>query len=179
MDILTDYKTHATAITELFKSCFTASEGPQEGAIIGDLVQNLIANTPETDLYGFTIWDNTTLMGGIFMSRLVYPNDPRVVFLLSPVAIATPYQGRGLGQELITSALATMAKNGVDFVVTYGDPAFYGRVGFLPVTVDDVPAPYALQFPQGWLCNPLHGTDTPNLQGPAHCVNAFQNPELW
>lgn len=179
MEISTDYKSHSAAIISMFSSCFSNAEGPQEGAIIEDLMQNLINDTPKDHLRGFTIWDNNTLKGGIFLSRLVYPNDPRRVFLLSPVAIATRYQRQGLGQTLITSALEAMKQDGTDIVVTYGDPAFYGRVGFIPISVVDIPAPYPLSHPHGWLCNPLHGTAAPKLMGPAQCVSAFQKPDLW
>lgn len=90
MQISTDYESHSTAIIAMFSSCFSNAEGPQEGAIIKDLMQNLINDTPKDDLRGFTILDNNTLKGGIFLSRLFYPNDTHHVFLLSPVAIATP-----------------------------------------------------------------------------------------
>lgn len=179
MQISTDYISHAPAITAMFTACFADAEGPEEGAVIGQLVHRLIVDTPAPDLRGFTIWDNSTLAGGIFMSRLVYPNDARRVFLLSPVAIATQYQRRGLGQKLITFACDRMKQDGIDMILTYGDPAYYGRVGFRAVTPENIPAPYDLQHPHGWLCRPLNADELPKLMGPAQCVPAFQNPDLW
>jgi putative acetyltransferase len=33
--------------------------------------------------------------------------------------------------------------------MTYGDPAYYGKVGFLPVAEHVVPAPFPLSMPIG------------------------------
>ena len=105
MDYSTDYSTHAEAIVELFASTFTASEGAEEGALIGALVRRLIAETPAGDLRVFTAWENSTLVGGIFFTRLTYGGDPRTVFMMAPVAVATKHQGKGVGQRLIAHGL--------------------------------------------------------------------------
>nr|WP_011102903.1 hypothetical protein [Ruegeria sp. PR1b]AAN05277.1 RC204 [Ruegeria sp. PR1b] len=76
MDYSTDYSTHAEAIVELFASTFTASEGAEEGALIGALVRRLIAETPAGDLRVFTAWENSTLVGGIFFTRLTWGSVP-------------------------------------------------------------------------------------------------------
>jgi hypothetical protein len=40
-------------------------------------------------------------------------------------------------------------KQGIDTFMTYGDPAYYGKVGFLPVAEHVVPAPFPLSMPIG------------------------------
>ncbi len=179
MDYSTDYTTHADAIAALFASTFTASEGAEEGALIGALARRLIAETPAEDLRVFTAWEDGALLGGIFFTRLTYAGDPRTVFLMAPVAVTTERQGQGIGQRLIAHGLDTLRREGVDIAVTYGDPAFYGRVGFKPVTEDDLPAPQPLNQPQGWIAQSLTEAPLTPLGGPARCAAAFDDPALW
>ena len=54
--------------------------------------------------------------------------------MMAPVAVATAHQGKGIGQRLISHGLDALRREGVDIAVTYGDPAFHGRVGFKPVS---------------------------------------------
>ena len=178
-DYSSDYHTHAKAIAALFTATFADSEGEAEGALIGALVCRLIAQTPAADLRVFTAWTDGQLVGGILFTRLTYEGDPRVVFLMAPVAVATAHQGRGIGQALIAHGLAALRREGVAVAVTYGDPAFYGRVGFQPVTEADMPAPQPLSQPQGWIAQSLTETPLAPLRGPARCVAAFDDPALW
>lgn len=179
MDYSTDCTTHAEAIVELFASSFTASEGAEEGELIGALARRLIAETPAEDLRVFTAWENGTLVGVIIFTRLTYEGDPRTVFMMAPVAVAKVHQGKGIGQRLINHGLSALRQEGVDIAVTYGDPAFYGRVGFKPVTEADLPAPQPLQQPQGWIAQSLTEAPMTLLRGPARCVAAFDDPALW
>jgi putative acetyltransferase len=175
----TTYADRTDEIAALFTSTFSDSEGAEEGVLIGDLVRRLMADTPPADLRVFTAWDGDALVGGIFFSPLVYAGDTRRVVLLSPVAVATGRQGEGIGQRLIARGLDALRQEGVEIAVTYGDPGFYGRVGFLPVPEADVPAPHNLQHPQGWLARSLTDTPLTPLRGPVACATAFNDPALW
>ena len=68
---------------------------------------------------------------------------------------------------------------GVVITVTYGDPAFYGRVGFKPITQTDAPAPFALRHSEGWLGQTLTDAVLTPLRGPARCVPALDDPVFW
>lgn len=152
MDFSSNLMPHAETIAAMFKATFTASEGAEEGTLIGDLVRRLIAETPPDALRVFTAWDGGALVGAILFTRLVF-DDPRTVFMLAPVAVATDRQGEGIGQALITHGLDLLSSEGVDIAVTYGDPAFYERVGFVPVAEATIPAPHrtACSIPRaGW-----------------------------
>lgn len=179
MNFSTDYETHANAITDLFASTFAASEGAEEGAVVGALARRLITETPAKDLRVVTAWADGTLLGNIIFTRLTYANDPRMVFMMAPVAVSTAHQGKGIGQRLIAHGLDLLRQEGVDIAVTYGDPAFYGRVGFKPVSEADLPAPQPLQQPHGWIAQSLTGVPLTPLRGPARCVAAFDDPALW
>ena len=174
-----DFKPHATAIAQMFEEAFSASEGAEEGALIGKLARDMLSDTPDTDLHVYTTWDGATLAGAIIFSRLHVPNDHRSVFLLAPVAVAPDQQGKGVGQSLLRYGLSEMRREGADVAVTYGDPAYYGKVGFKPVTTETVPAPRPLQMPEGWLAQSLNDAPLDPIKGPAHCAAAIDDPAYW
>lgn len=163
----------------LFDAVFSASEGSEEGRIVSTLARDLIETTRKPDIYGFCAELDGSLAGAIFFSRLSYVDDPRQVFLLSPVAVATAHQGKGIGQALIRHGLDGLRQDGIDIAVTYGDPAFYGRVGFEPVTTEEIPAPHPLSQPHGWLATILTDEIITPLSGPSTAVPAFNAPGLW
>ena len=173
------YVAHKDAIVSLFEETFTASEGPEEGQGIGVLVHQLLEETPSEDLRVCTAWDADTLLGGLLFTRLSYQGDTRTVFMMAPVAVATAHQGVGIGQGLIQWGLEMLRREGADIAVTYGDPAFYGRVGFHAVSETDLPAPQPLSLPHGWIAQSLSASPMTPVRGPVRCVSAFDNPALW
>lgn len=166
------------AVTDLFKAVFTASEGLEEGTTISELVSELILSTDPSALRGFVAVSEDTVVGGIFFSALGLPSAQRA-FLLSPVAIATHVQQQGLGQRLIRHGLEALRADDVELVFTYGDPAFYGKVGFAPVSEQTVPPPQPLSQPEGWLGQSLRGDGIAPMTGPSQCVKAFDYPRYW
>jgi len=179
MEFRTDHTGREDAIATLFAKTFTASEGAEEGRLIGALARNLLATTPAADLAVFTAEEAGAIQGCIVFTRLAFPEDPRKVWLLSPVAVATDRQGRGIGQALLRNGLDTLRERGADVAVTYGDPAYYGKVGFRPVGVEAVRPPQPLSMPQGWLAQALTGGTLSPLQGPSHCAPALDDPAYW
>ncbi|QFU00264.1 Acetyltransferase (GNAT) family protein [Halomonas sp. THAF5a] len=179
MDISQAGKGREPALVALFTATFTASEGAAEGALIGDLVRRLLADTPASDRYVFTAEAGGTIVGGAIFSRLIYDREARTVFVLGPVAVATERQGEGIGQRLLSHGLKTLGDAGVDVAMTYGDPGYYARIGFAPISEAFAPAPFPLQHPEGWLAQSLTGAEMTPLQGKARCVAALDDPVFW
>lgn len=109
-------------ITALFETVFSDSEGPDKGQAIGRLVEGLLAGHA-ADRRCYKAWSADALVGGIVLSRIWY-DDPRTVFILSPVAVATEKQRNGVGQKLVTYGLDAVRALGADAVLTYGDPNY-------------------------------------------------------
>lgn len=179
MDFSSDCKGREKKIVDFFMATFSASEGAEEGALIGSLAKNLLGLTSDEDLFVFIAEDADTIVGSIVFSRLSYEKDDRTVFVLGPVAVATNRQGMGIGQRLLSYGLSALRKAGVDIAVTYGDPNYYCKVGFTPITETVAPAPFKLQRPEGWLGQSLTGTELKPLKGPPRCVAAFNDPGFW
>ena len=173
------YKGREAELIDLFTATFAASEGEQEGALIGQLMRRLLGATPDKDLFVFTAEDDGTIVGGIVFSRLSYDQDERTVFVLAPVAVAPDQQGKGIGQKLLSHGLAALRSAGIDVAMTYGDPRFYAKVGFMPISEADAPAPFALNHPEGWLAQALTEHALTPLRGPSRCVEALNDPIFW
>lgn len=166
-------------IVTVMSETFAASESEEEGAVIATLTRDLIATRPRDDRVVISCRDGAGLAGAIIFSRLFYDNDLRKVFVLGPVAVETSRQKKGIGQALLKWGLKEMARLGADVAVTYGDPEYYKKVGFLQVGPDLVPPPLPLRHPFAWMAQSLTEAPLSPLKGHARCVDAFQRPEYW
>lgn len=179
MEYSSGYKGREDEIISLFNATFSASEGLDEGKVIGALVKNLFETTKDKDLLVFLACQGKELVGAIIFSRLIYPKDKRTAFILGPVAVATSWQRKGIGQALLTHGLDVLRELGVDVAITYGDPNYYSKVGFEQITEEVAQAPLTLQQPEGWLAQSLNGYPLNPLAGPSYCVEAFNDPTYW
>ena len=179
MNYSSGYKGREDEIISFFNVTFSASEGPDEGKTIGTLVRNLFETTKDNDLLVVSAWQKKELVGAIVFSRLTYLEDERSVFVLGPVAVATTWQRKGIGQALLTHGLNVLRECGVDVAITYGDPNYYSKVGFKQITEEMAQAPLMLQQPEGWQAQPLNFHQLNPLKGPSHCVEALNNQIYW
>ena len=179
LEVIADLSNFEAEVVELFRRTFTASEGESEGAIVGGLAEALLTTTGKADLYGFASQSGEQIRAAALFSKLAYSQDARSVFILSPMAVAPEFQGKGHGQALITHALSHLRNTGVDVAITYGDPAFYGKLGFKPLDPARVAPPHPLSLPIGWIGQSLNGKDLGPVNGSCSCVPALDNPAIW
>ncbi len=179
MKITTGFVGREQALTKFFATTFTTSEGPDEGALIADLVRDLLAETPTKDIRVFCAEDEGLVIGAAIFTRLTYAGDPHIVFLLSPMAVAPARQRQGIGKALLAHALEALRSDGIQIAITYGDPNYYGRVGFVPITENQARAPLPLSLPHGWLGQSLTEDEMLVLQGPSTCVSALKRSGVW
>lgn len=179
MEFSTGLTSNPSEVVRLFTDVFAASEGKDEGAVIGAFVQDLIDSTPSEDLMVFTAHRDNQLLGCAIFSRVAFPQDTRCVFILSPMAVRTDSQKSGVGQALISYGLDRLRSSGADVALTYGDPGYYGKTGFGQISETTAQPPLTLSHPHGWLGQALDGQDLKPLKGPSRCVPALNNPSLW
>lgn len=171
-------KSDAVKIKQLFTEVFSDSEGESEGVLIENLVADLINTTEPDDIFGFVATEQGQIIGSIFFTRLIF-DAPVEAFILSPVAIRTNQQGKGVGQQLINYGIEQMRQMGVKLLFTYGDPNFYIKVGFRSIPEDVAKAPLELTQPEGWLCQSLDAGEIAPIPGKSTCVTALNKPEYW
>ncbi len=165
-------------IKQLFTKTFADSEGESEGLLIGNLAYELMTNTARNDLYCFIVSENEQITGSIIFTKLSFESEINAN-ILSPVAINTSCQGKGIGQELINFGLNSLKENGVELVFTYGDPSFYSKVGVSVITEKIVKPPLKLTYPEGWLGQSLVSDEIEAITGNSYCVEALNKPEMW
>jgi len=165
-------------VASLFTSVFSSSEGEDEGRLIGSLASALAARTDNQEVICIGAYADGTLIGAIFFTRLQF-DEPIEAYMLAPVAISTAHQGRGIGQALIRFGLDELKRRSATLVVTYGDPAFYSKVGFQALSESVIQAPLPLSMPEGWLGQSLSGKAIPILKSRPACVQEFDNSAYW
>jgi len=165
-------------IEQLYIDVFTASENETEGQTVGLIAYKLMTDTVDGNVYAFTAVEDDVIIGCVFFSKLTFSNN-RTSYMLSPMAIKTSEQKKGLGQKLISYGLNELKNIGVETVLTYGDPSFYSKVGFAAVSVEVIPPPFKLSFSDGWLVNSLSTKELETITGKSGCVKAFNNADLW
>jgi predicted N-acetyltransferase YhbS len=100
MNLLPYSPNNIEEIKQLFTKVFTDSEGQSEGLVIGNLVYDLMTGTDVQDFYGFVAVEKESIIGSIFFTRLTFDSEVNAS-LLSPVAIQTNYQGKGMSYRQI------------------------------------------------------------------------------
>lgn len=178
MDFTTLDENSKDEVTALFTSVFAASEGEKEGVLIGKLAAGLSARTDDADIVCVGALEDGAIIGAVFFSRLVF-DDPVPVYLLAPVAVSTAHQGKGVGRALIAYGLDEMKRRCAALVVTYGDPAYYSRVGFVPLAETVIKAPLELSMPHGWQGLSLSGGPIAAIDGRPACVKEFDDSAYW
>ncbi|WP_210445674.1 GNAT family N-acetyltransferase [Vibrio crassostreae] len=172
-------------ITQLFTQTFTDSEGENEGKTVGKLANDLLTTTAPAELLCFVAEDDSsesdtdsTIVGAIIFTPLSFDDETKA-YLLSPVAVRTQVQKRGICQQLINFGLENLKEQGIELAVTYGDPSYYSKVGFAPITVEQTPAPFELSYPHGWIAQSLTGSEIKVTSEQSSCVEAFAHAEYW
>ena len=179
MKITLGFEDREQSVIDVFVDSFTAADGADEGKLIGGLVRDLLSQTPTADIRVFCAEAEGRIIGTAVFTRLTYAEDPQSVFLLSPMAVAPDWQRKGVGETLLRGALATLRSEGVEVAITYGDPNYYERVGFLPISEDQARAPRLLNQPHGWIGQSLSDGSVPVLKGPCTCAAALNRSDIW
>ncbi|WP_148300848.1 GNAT family N-acetyltransferase [Shewanella marina] len=165
-------------IEQVYLQTFSDAESEAEGLVIAKLVTELLETTAVDELFTFVATQNGQVIACIMFSKLTF-EQPINAWLLSPVAVLTQYQRKGIGQQLLTFGLQYLAEQKTELVFTYGDPNYYCKVGFNCVSETVVKAPMPLSFPEGWLGLSLVSEHVPAISGFSSCVAAFNKPEIW
>ena len=88
------------------------------------------------------------IVGHVLLSRMRVVGEGRDyrALGLGPVAVAPPWQRRGIGSGLIEGALAIAEATGEELVFVLGEPEYYSRFGFTERTAAPFASPYSGPF---------------------------------
>lgn len=99
--------------------------------------------------------------------------------LLAPLAVATAYQGQGVGERLCKAGLKAVRAAGATFALVLGHPDYYPRVGFAPAFPYGILPPYEVNPPEAWMAIALVPGALDLARGVAAVADAFMVPEMW
>lgn len=95
----------------------------------GDLEVSLVAETGER------------IVGHIAFSPVTIDDGSASWFGLGPVSVWPELHGQGIGGQIIRRGIATMRERGARGIVLLGNPALYGRFGFVHDPALQYPGP--------------------------------------
>lgn len=146
-------------------------EQPGDEAAIRQLTVAAFAGAPHTDGTEHLIVDalraaghltlslvaeeGSEIVGHVALSPVTVSDGATGWHGLGPISVAPDRQGQGIGRLLMDAALAGLRDAGAQGCVLLGDPAFYGRFGFVVrpgLVLPGVPAEYfqAVSFHGAW-----------------------------
>ena len=120
------------------------------------------------------------IIGYVSYSPILVKSDDNISgYILSPLAVSPDYQKQGVGSNLIGTGIDILKIEGVDALMVYGDPNYYGRFGFDETTGRLFTPPYPLEYPFGWTGLMLSEKSVPKSSINFDCVESLSKPQLW
>jgi predicted N-acetyltransferase YhbS len=146
------------------------------------LARDLMLDVGFESGYSFVAEEAGVLVGSVVFSRAVFvPDDvgPEVpVLLLAPLAVVPDAQHDGVGSALVESALVLAAESGEAAAFVFGDPAYYGRFGFVAAVPKGYRGPHPLEPEWGWQV--LEFSDSlGGRSGQLRVAAPLDAPEMW
>lgn len=169
-------ETDLASIQRVIETAFS----DEENKVINSLAAALSRETSVPPIRSFVAKVDDQVIGYVSYSPIFLKSDTGISgYILAPLAVSPEHQKKGVGSNLINSGIDMLTKEGVDVLLVYGDPAYYGRFGFKEEAGRSFIPPYPLEHPFGWTGLILNGTSVPNEPIKFECVDALSKPDLW
>lgn len=140
------------------------------------LVRRLLREVPGVLSLAATAGDR--LAGHIVFTPCGVGHSDDCVALLGPLAVTPSRQRQGVGRALIRASFEQLAQGNVRRVLVLGDPAYYGRFGFLPESSILPPYDLPAAWTAAWQSIPL-GADVVRIEGKLRPPSAWLQAALW
>lgn len=85
----------------------------------------MLTKTNKNELYCFISEDNEQIVGAIILTKITFENNVNA-FILSPVAVSTKHQGKGIGQKLINFGIKALKSDDVKPLISDDIPSIKG-----------------------------------------------------
>lgn len=164
-------------------SIHEAAFGIEEGAVIRDLVVNMLEDPTATPSHSIGIYEGRAIIGHVLFTRISLGTGHEDVSaqLLAPLAVHPDYHSRGIGTTLVKWGLDQLSRQGVDVAFVLGHPGYYPRFGFTPAGIRGFAAPYPIpeENADAWMILPLNRSWQPKVEGTVQCCTALNQPQYW
>ena len=164
------------AIGMLIETAFS----DEENKVIMNLVEELHHETTNPLIKSLVAEVDNQVIGYVSYSQIFLKSVSSIArYILAPLAVSPEHQNQGVGSNLINFGIDMLTRDGVGVLLVYGDPAYYGSLGFKEEIGHSFLPPYTLQYPFGWTGMMLNDTPVPEQSIQFKCVSALSKPELW
>jgi len=168
-----------TAIDGIHKGAF----GQRQGEEIVELVNDLLDDETAKPLLSLVAETDGRLAGHILftVARFQPENQEVSVRILAPLAVASDFQGEGVGGMLIREGLKQLAESGVDLVFVLGHPDYYPKFGFQTAGLLGFEAPHPIpsEHEDAWMVRELKAGLIGRIEGRVQCSEALNQPQHW
>jgi len=121
---------------------------------------------------------DSRIVGHVIFTKCGVTGKRTGAALLGPLAVTPAWQGRGIGSALVRTGLRQLEGRDVRLVCVLGDPAFYGRLGFLPDSSIRPPFPLPAEYDGAWQSQKLGDMAAPH-SGELSVPKQWLQPALW
>ena len=163
LEIRESIRDDSTAIESLYPEAF-----PDEDLL--PLVRDLLNDTVVAISLVGTI--DTRIVGHAIFTKCGVVGNSINAALLGPLAIAPSWQRQGIGSAIVRAGLKRLEDAEVKLVCVLGDPAYYGRLGFLTESLVEPPFPLPAEWDGAWQSVYLGESVTP-------CAGKLSVPAQW
>lgn len=164
------------AVEETFFNSFSVEEAPITYPVIKSLIEEDATNN--NYCIGYEL--DGKIVSAVGFSPVFFKSYNEIsAYILAPLATHQSNQKKGLATKLIGRAKAYFSENGVDALLVYGDPEYYGIYGFNANLGKSFIPPYPLEYDFGWQALMLKNTKLSDRKLAFTCVDALSNAALW
>ncbi len=164
LEIRESKRADSAAIEALYPEVF-----PEENLL--PLVRSLLNDTAVIALSLVGKID-TQIVGHVIFTECGVVGQRVNAALLAPLAVTPDRQRQGIGSAIVREGLRQLKKSKVNRVFVLGDPAFYGRLGFVTESLVRPPYPLPAKWEGAWQSQDLGETMTT-------CAGTLSVPPQW
>jgi len=159
--------------------CIAARSAPISKA---DLARALILDDAYVPSLSFAAEEGGKLIGHVLFTRAWLNRDDGMpgfpLLLLAPLSVVPGSQREGIGTVLVEAAI-TLARDGGEIaMLVFGDPAFYGRFGFVAAGPSGIRPPHPAEPEWGWQVLEL-AEGILGAPGTLKVAAPLDSPEMW
>ncbi len=123
-------------------------------------------------------FDGDALVAHVLFTMCGTAESDRDGALLGPLGVMPSHQRQGLGSSLVRAGLERLREDGVRQVFVLGDPAYYGRFGFVRERRVRTPYPVPKEWAEAWRSLALAAIP-PISPGRLSLPEPWMNAALW